>query len=83
MGQSLPRVRDLVVQLTDGVVCHAGASPAEWRHLPYREDIQDQVELALMRSGEHDVARAYVLYREKRNQERAQQKRRPSPKFSR
>jgi len=34
------------------------------------EDIQDQVELALMRSGEHDVARAYVLYREKRSQER-------------
>src|SRR5690606_40601928 len=35
------------------------------------EEIQDQVELALMRSGEHDVARAYVLYREKRTQERA------------
>jgi ribonucleoside-diphosphate reductase alpha chain len=32
------------------------------------EDIQDQVELALMRSGEHEVARAYVLYREKRTQ---------------
>jgi ribonucleoside-diphosphate reductase alpha chain len=29
------------------------------------EDIQDQVELALMRSGEHDVARSYVLYRAK------------------
>ena len=27
------------------------------------EDIQDQVELALMRAGEHDVARDYVLYR--------------------
>ncbi|MFX7764193.1 ATP cone domain-containing protein, partial [Acinetobacter baumannii] len=36
------------------------------------EDVQDQVELALMRSGEHDVARAYVLYRERRAQERAQ-----------
>src|SRR5690606_25827935 len=35
------------------------------------EEIQDQVELSLMRSGEHDVARAYVLYREKRSQERA------------
>ena len=34
------------------------------------EDIQDQVELALMRSGEHDVARAYVLYRERRASER-------------
>jgi len=38
------------------------------------EDIQDHVELALMRSGEHEVARAYVLYREKRNQERAAQR---------
>lgn len=28
------------------------------------EDIQDQVELALMRNGEHKVARSYVLYRE-------------------
>lgn len=38
------------------------------------EDIQDQVELALMRNGNHDVARAYVLYREKRNAERAAEK---------
>ena len=38
------------------------------------EDIQDQVELSLMRSGEHEVARSYVLYREKRTQERAAQK---------
>ena len=30
------------------------------------EDIQDQVELALMRAGEQKVARAYVLYREER-----------------
>lgn len=36
------------------------------------EDIQDQVELALMRSGEQQVSRAYVLYREARNKERTQ-----------
>ncbi len=35
------------------------------------EDIQDQVELALMRAGHHKVARAYVLYREARARERA------------
>jgi len=35
------------------------------------EEVQDQVELALMRDGAHDVARAYVLYRERRAQERA------------
>ena len=34
------------------------------------EEIQDQVELALMRSGEHKIARDYVLYREKRTQGR-------------
>ena len=37
------------------------------------EDIQDQVELGLMRGGHHEVARAYVLYRERRAQERAKQ----------
>jgi ribonucleoside-diphosphate reductase alpha chain len=35
------------------------------------EDVQDHVELALMRGGFHEVARAYVLYRERRSQERA------------
>jgi ribonucleoside-diphosphate reductase alpha chain len=37
------------------------------------EDVQDQVELGLMRGGHHEVARAYVLYRERRTQERARQ----------
>ncbi|MDP2352418.1 MAG: ribonucleoside-diphosphate reductase subunit alpha [Pseudomonadota bacterium] len=67
------RIRELVENLTDNVV------NALIRRQPnggtfHIEDIQDQVELALMRSGEHEVARAYVLYREKRNEERAKQK---------
>ncbi|MEO8655569.1 MAG: ribonucleoside-diphosphate reductase subunit alpha, partial [Ramlibacter sp.] len=37
------------------------------------EDVQDQVELGLMRGGHHEIARAYVLYRERRTQERAKQ----------
>lgn len=37
------------------------------------EDIQDQVELTLMRAAEHKVARAYVLYREERRKIREQQ----------
>lgn len=37
------------------------------------EDIQDQVELILMRAGEHKVARAYVLYREERRKAREEQ----------
>ncbi|PXW95862.1 ribonucleoside-diphosphate reductase alpha chain [Sphaerotilus hippei] len=42
------------------------------------EDVQDQAELGLMRGGHHDVARAYVLYRERRTQERASQGRAPA-----
>jgi ribonucleoside-diphosphate reductase alpha chain len=43
------------------------------------EDVQDQVELALMRGGHHEIARAYVLYREKRTQERARQPQATTP----
>jgi len=37
------------------------------------EDIQDQVELALMRAGEHKVARSYVLYRDQQSRKRAEE----------
>jgi ribonucleoside-diphosphate reductase alpha chain len=43
------------------------------------EDVQDQVELGLMRGGHHEIARAYVLYRESRNQERAHIKEEQAP----
>ncbi|AFJ03743.1 Ribonucleotide reductase of class Ia (aerobic), alpha subunit [Methylophaga frappieri] len=44
------------------------------------EDIQDQVELALMRAGEYKIARSYVLYREKQAEKRAEEeKRHPKP----
>jgi ribonucleoside-diphosphate reductase alpha chain len=72
-GAASARIRELVAGLTDTVV------GALQRRQPqggtfHIEDIQDQVELALMRSGEHDVARAYVLYREERAKARAQEK---------
>jgi len=68
-GAASARVRELVEQLTGNVVS------ALVRRQPtggtfHIEDIQDQVELSLMRSGEHDVARAYVLYRAKHMEER-------------
>ncbi len=44
------------------------------------EDIQDQVELALMRSGERKVARAYVIYREDRAHARAEKEEKEAPK---
>ncbi|WP_198970233.1 ribonucleoside-diphosphate reductase subunit alpha [Xylophilus sp. ASV27] len=43
------------------------------------EDVQDQVELGLMRGGHHEVARAYVLYRERHAQERARQQAEATP----
>jgi ribonucleoside-diphosphate reductase alpha chain len=66
------RVREATSTLTESVV------KALMRNKPgggaiHIEEIQDQVELALMRHGEHEVARSYVLYREKRTQERAAQ----------
>ncbi|GAA3134330.1 ribonucleoside-diphosphate reductase alpha chain [Kribbella aluminosa] len=71
---STHRVRDLVTDLTGRVVTtltsrgqHNTAQP---RRSVQVEDIQDQVELALMRAGEHQVARAYVLYREERTKAR-------------
>ena len=71
-GQSAAsaRVRELVERLTGAVVSALtrGKQGGGTFHI---EDVQDHVELALMRFGEHEVARAYVLYRERRAQERA------------
>ncbi|MGA0114390.1 MAG: ribonucleotide reductase N-terminal alpha domain-containing protein, partial [Burkholderiales bacterium] len=72
-GAASARVREQVTALTENVV------GALMRRQPsggtfHIEDIQDQVELALMRMGEHHVARAYVLYREERAKERARQR---------
>ncbi|WP_028228690.1 ribonucleoside-diphosphate reductase subunit alpha [Paraburkholderia ferrariae] len=68
-GAASARVRELVEQLTQSVVRALVRSRPNGGTF-HIEDIQDHVELALMRGGEHNVARAYVLYREKRNQER-------------
>ncbi len=70
-GAASARVRELVEQLTGQVVGSLVRSRPNGGTF-HIEDIQDAAELALMRSGEHDVARAYVLYRERRSQERAQ-----------
>ncbi|MET4579198.1 ribonucleoside-diphosphate reductase subunit alpha [Ottowia thiooxydans] len=72
-GAASASVREVVDGLTQTVV------RALMRSRPgggtfHIEDVQDQVELGLMRSGNHEVARAYVLYRERRAQERAHQK---------
>src|SRR2546429_5202460 len=74
------RIRELVAALPEAVVS------ALMRRQPaggtfHIEDVQDQVELALLRWGEHEVARAYVLYREKRSEARAHEaaQKKPAP----
>src|SRR5690606_10563954 len=72
-GAASARIREVVGRLTDAVVATLMRRQPQGGTF-HIEDIQDQVELALMRSGEHDVARAYVLYREERARLRAQEK---------
>ena len=71
-GAASASVRETVDGLTQAVI------RAMMRSRPgggtfHIEDVQDQVELGLMRGGHHEIARAYVLYRERRTQERAKQ----------
>jgi ribonucleoside-diphosphate reductase alpha chain len=71
-GAASASVRETVDELTQTVV------RALMRSRPgggtfHIEDVQDHVELGLMRGSHHEVARAYVLYRERRSQERAHQ----------
>jgi ribonucleoside-diphosphate reductase alpha chain len=72
-GAASASVRETVDALTENII------KALMRSRPgggtfHIEDIQDQVELGLMRGGHHEIARSYVLYREKRTQERAAKK---------
>ena len=64
------RIHDTVARLTEQVTATFK------RRMPsggtiHIEEIQDQVELALMRAGEQKVARDYVIYRNERSKERA------------
>ncbi len=67
------RVHDIVTGLTEQIVAGPTRRPDAGRTF-HIEDIQDQVELALMRSEHHKVARAYALYREEHAKERAKAK---------
>ncbi len=65
------RIHDVVDDLTRQTV-HALTRSHPENGTFHIEDIQDHVELALMRGGHHKVARKYVLYREERARERAE-----------
>ena len=67
------RVHEVVEELTQQVVTALTRRVDAGRTF-HIEEIQDQVELALMRGEHHKVARAYVLYRAERAKERAASK---------
>jgi ribonucleoside-diphosphate reductase alpha chain len=77
-GAASASVREVVEELTQNVV-RALVRSRPGGGTFHIEDVQDQVELGLMRSSNHEVARAYVLYRERRTQERAQQHQQVTP----
>ncbi|RTQ34640.1 ribonucleoside-diphosphate reductase subunit alpha [Variovorax gossypii] len=71
-GAASASVRETVDTLTQGVI-RALVRSRPGGGTFHIEDVQDQVELGLMRGGHHEIARAYVLYRERRTQERSKQ----------
>ncbi|MBC7705217.1 MAG: ribonucleoside-diphosphate reductase subunit alpha, partial [Rhodoferax sp.] len=78
-GAASASVREVVETLTQ-VVIRALMRSRPGGGTFHIEDVQDHVELGLMRGGHHEIARAYVLYREKRTQERARKGEQATPK---
>ena len=70
-NELLPAERDKLERFTEQVVYAVSRRPDAAQRPVDIEDIQDQVELALMRYGEHAIARDYVLYRDRRRQVRS------------
>jgi ribonucleoside-diphosphate reductase alpha chain len=77
-GAASASVRETVEVLTQAVI-RALVRSRPGGGTFHIEDVQDQVELGLMRGGHHDIARAYVLYRDRRAQERAKQGEQQAP----
>ena len=77
-GAASASVREVVDGLTQAVI-RALVRSRPGGGTFHIEDVQDQAELGLMRGGHHEIARAYVLYRERRTQERAHTKEQAAP----
>jgi ribonucleoside-diphosphate reductase alpha chain len=71
-AQDSSRIHEVVAKITEQITGNL-TRRLEDAGTVHIEDIQDQVELALMREGEYKVARAYVLYRESQSQKRAEE----------
>jgi ribonucleoside-diphosphate reductase alpha chain len=75
------RIHEVVQQLTNNIT---RALNHRWNNdgVIHIENVQDLVELELMRAGEQKVARSYVLYREQRSQERLQTLQNDAPEIT-
>lgn len=68
--------KEFIPQMTDDIIadliasCDTGVSS----HIPSVEKIQDLVEKHLMKEGKYEIAKAYILYREKQNERRDERK---------
>lgn len=68
--------KEFIPQMTNDIIedlvfsCGTG----EESHIPSVETIQDLVEMHLMKEGKYEVAKAYILYREKQNEKRDEHK---------
>lgn len=68
--------KEFIPLMTDDIIedlvfsCGTG----EESHIPSVETIQDLVEMHLMKEGKYEVAKAYILYREKQNEKRDEHK---------
>lgn len=68
--------KDFIIKMTDDVIadlilsCTSGSET----HTPSVEKIQDLVEKHLMKEGKYEIAKAYILYREKQNEKRDEKK---------
>ena len=65
----IPAMTDTII---DDLVLSCGTGGES--HIPSVEKIQDLVEKHLMKEGKYEIAKAYILYREKQNERRDERK---------
>lgn len=68
--------KDFIVKMTEDIIADLVASSADdsVAGIPSVEKIQDVVEKHLMKDGLYEVAKAFILYRNQRSQEREEKK---------
>lgn len=68
--------KEFIPKMTDDIIADliASCDTGDNSHIPSVEKIQDLVEKHLMKEGKYEVAKAYILYREKQQEKREEKK---------